>query len=230
MTETTATALQPHQVTRTDGVTVRPDGRGKWTVHRGRDFLGTIHDEGSEMKRGRYAAWSPFAGPDGAGFHHEAGDAVEAVFQAWPVTVAEIVSETGRLAVDILAIAEAITVAWNAEGRRAVLRIASARGARTKMTRECAAEVIAVLTAEAAEVPAPEWRTLKGLEGPFLIWGEDIADGAGFRAAPDRKRVTGEPLKIVRTWMQGTRYGEDERGRIIHLWGVATKYWAAPAR
>ncbi|WP_406501571.1 hypothetical protein OHA04_27515 [Streptomyces sp. NBC_01590] len=75
---------------------------------------------------------------------------------------------------------------------------------------------------------APEWRTLKGLETPFLLYGEE-SDGR-FHPANDRKQCTGEPLVITRTWMSsGTRYGEDSGGREIHLWGVATKYWVAPA-
>ncbi|MEU0275522.1 hypothetical protein [Streptomyces sp. NPDC006307] len=78
-----------------------------------------------------------------------------------------------------------------------------------------------------APAPAPEWRTLKGMETPFLLYGED--NGEEFRPASDRKRCTGEPLTITRTWMaNGTRYAEDETGRKTHLWGAATRYWVAP--
>ncbi|WP_189714880.1 hypothetical protein [Streptomyces chryseus] len=84
---------------------------------------------------------------------------------------------------------------------------------------------------EEAEAPAvaPEWRTLKGMETPFLLYGED--NGEEFRPANDRKQCTGEPLTITRTWMaHGTRYAQDATGRETHLWGVATKYWVAPVR
>lgn len=75
---------------------------------------------------------------------------------------------------------------------------------------------------------APEWRTLKGMDAPFLLYGEDT--GEEFRPANDRKQCTGEPLLITRTWMSsGTRYAEDATGRKCHLWGAATKYWVTPA-
>ncbi|MFD8820779.1 hypothetical protein ACFV1C_00170 [Streptomyces sp. NPDC059605] len=86
--------------------------------------------------------------------------------------------------------------------------------------------------APAVEAPkgstaAPQWRTLKGLEAPFTLYGEEV-DGK-FRPANDREQCTGEPLLIIRTWMGGgTRYAEDAQGRKVHLGGVATKYWAAP--
>ncbi|MFG2404234.1 hypothetical protein ACGFR8_07820 [Streptomyces brevispora] len=83
---------------------------------------------------------------------------------------------------------------------------------------------------EAPEAPAagPEWRTLKGVEAPFLLYGEDAGDA--FHPANDRKRCTGEPLTITRVWMSaGTRYAQDATGRKTHLWGAATRYWVSPA-
>ncbi|MBT2492366.1 hypothetical protein J7E96_28420 [Streptomyces sp. ISL-96] len=82
---------------------------------------------------------------------------------------------------------------------------------------------------EETEAPAvaPEWRTLKGMEAPFHLYGEEGADG--FRPASDRKQCTGEPLTITRTWMaHGTRYAQDATGRECRLWGAATRYWVAP--
>ncbi|WP_329368810.1 hypothetical protein OG896_24760 [Streptomyces sp. NBC_00669] len=78
------------------------------------------------------------------------------------------------------------------------------------------------------DAPTPQWRTLKGLATPFLLWGRE--DGDRFRPARDRKQVSGTPVTVVRTWMSGSiRYGEDESGREIHLWGAAAKHWAAPS-
>ncbi|MFE7933390.1 hypothetical protein ACFU6S_32655 [Streptomyces sp. NPDC057456] len=49
--------------------------------------------------------------------------------------------------------AHAVTEEWAADGRRAVLRIAAATGAATKMPREAAAEVRERLAATPAEEP-----------------------------------------------------------------------------
>ncbi|MEU1592730.1 hypothetical protein ABZ468_07685 [Streptomyces sp. NPDC005708] len=95
-------------------------------------------------------------------------------------------------------------------------------------TKEEAAQAIADLYAPAEEStetpapPAPQWRTLKGITGPFFIWME-----SDDRFASDRKQCTGAPVKFTRWWMEGTRVGETEDGRKIRLWGVATKYWVA---
>lgn len=97
---------------------------------------------------------------------------------------------------------------------------------------ECPAPVVEVAPAPAVEeteapAAAPEWRTLRGVTAPFRMYGEETADG--FTPANDRKRCTGEPLTITRTWIsKGTRYAEDATGRESRLWGVATRYWVLP--
>ncbi|MGA5202765.1 hypothetical protein [Streptomyces variegatus] len=340
----------PADVIRTDGVTVKADGRGKWVVLRGGDFLGTIFDEGPEMKRGRFAGWSPYAGTPGnvTAFTSDPAEVVESVVQAWPVTAAELVAETGRSLDDVLGAAYEVTEEWKADGRRAVLAIAAATGPATKMTREAAREVVARLTAPVpplvldlapghcvhgeyaagvegdpaavcdrkgsgtlvgvfndegcvetfdcavqaasaayvmndededarersvdegllytwavlcgqhegqradgceecaaegaeegqadedeeapAELPGPEWGTLKGLTAPFRLWGTE-REGGRFAPAFDREQVTGEPLEIVEVWTEqrGTaRRGRDVNGREIHLLGAATRFWRAP--
>jgi hypothetical protein len=340
----------PADVVRADGVTVKSDGRGKWIVKRGGDFLGTIFDEGPEMKRGRFAGWSPYAGTPGnvTAFTSDPEEVVESVVQAWPVTAAELVAETGRSLDDVLGAAYAVTEEWKGEGRRAVLKIAAASGQATKMTREAAREVVARLAAPVpplvlglapghcvhgeyaaaaqgdpaaacarkgsgvsvgvfndegcvetfdcavqadsaayvmnaddegarersadegplytwavlcgqheeqradsceecaaegaeegqadedeeapAELPGPQWGTLKGFTAPFRLWGEE-REGGRFAPAFNRKEVTGEPLEIVEVWTteRGTaRHGRDASGREIHLYGAATRFWAAP--
>ncbi|MEV0778910.1 hypothetical protein [Streptomyces sp. NPDC050428] len=133
----------PADVIRPDGVKVRPDGRGKWVVVRGRDYLGVIFDEG-DMARGRLAVWAPFAGTRNgiAGFTHDPAVAIELAFQAWPVTAAEIAERTGAPLRYVLETAEAVTAEWQPQGRRAVLRVAAATRGKTKITREAAALVI----------------------------------------------------------------------------------------
>ncbi|MEU5834510.1 hypothetical protein ABZ820_12670 [Streptomyces diacarni] len=147
----TTTATTPDEVT-ADGITVKTDGPGKWTVERGRDMLGVIWDEGPEMSRGRYATWAPHAGTrnGNAGFFHDAGDAVAAIVQTWPVTAAEVAEQAGAPVADVLAAAEALTAEWEPAGRRAVLRIASATGEHAKMIREAAAAVRERLAAPAS--------------------------------------------------------------------------------
>lgn len=337
----------PADVVRTDGVTVKADGRGKWIVKRGGDHLGAIFDEGPEMQRGRFAGWSPYAGTPGntTAFTSDPAEVVESVVQAWPVTAAELVAETGRSLDDVLGAAYEVTEEWKAEGRRAVLKIAAASGQATKMTRAAADEVRARLAAPVpplvpglapghcvhrqyaaegvtgdpvaacarkesvasvgvfndegcievydcavqaanaaaemdqaareldvdgepltwavicreheeqradsceecaaeaagedqadeaeeapAELPGPQWGTLKGFTAPFRLWGEE-REGGRFAPAFDRRQVTGEPLEIVEVWttQRGTaRYGRDVNGREIHLYGAATRFWRAP--
>ncbi|MEV7157268.1 hypothetical protein AB0N77_22015 [Streptomyces misionensis] len=241
--ETPAEPATPADVVRTDGVQVKTDGRGKWIVVRGGDFLGTIFDEGPEMKRGRFAGWSPYAGTPGnvTAFTDDPAEVVESIVQVWPVTAAEVVAQTGASLDDVLATAEQVTEEWQATGRRAVLRIAAAKGAATKMTREASAEIAARLATSAAEEPAveeaapaelpgPEWGTLKGFEAPFRLWGQE-REGGRFAPCFDRKQVMGEPLVIVEVWttQRGTaRHGRDANGREIHLYGAATRFWRAP--
>ncbi|KOV94614.1 MULTISPECIES: hypothetical protein [unclassified Streptomyces] len=225
----------PADVVRTDDVQVKADGRGKWIVVRGGDFLGVIFDEGHEMKRGRFAGWSPYAGTrhNTTAFSSDPAAVVESIVQAWPVTAAEVVAQTGASLDDVLATAEQVGEEW--QGRRSVLRIASAKGAATKMTREAAAEVAARLAAPAAEeapveLPGPEWGTLKGFEAPFRLWGTE-REGGRFAPCFDRKQVAGEPLVIAEVWTtsRGTaRHGRDANGREIHLYGAATRFWRAP--
>jgi hypothetical protein len=159
--EVPAAEPTPADVVRTDGVTVKADGRGKWIVKRGGDHLGTIFDEGAEMTRGRFAGWSPYAGTPGntTAFSHDPAEVVESIVQAWPVTVAEVVAETGRPLDVVLAATEAVREEWEADRRRGVLRIAAATGAATKMTRAAADAVRARLAAPAADqAPAEEER------------------------------------------------------------------------
>ncbi|MFD8509666.1 hypothetical protein ACFV27_00770 [Streptomyces antimycoticus] len=350
--ETPAEGVTPADVVRTDGVKVEADGRGKWIVVRGGDLLGAIFDDG-QMKRGRFAGWSPYVGTrhNTTAFSDDPAEVVESIVQAWPVTAAELVAKTGASLDDVLATAAAVNEEWQADGRRAVLRIAAAKAAGTKMTRAAAAAVAARLAAPVpplvldlapghcvhgeyaagvkgdpaavcarkgsaasvgvfsdegcvdafdcavqaasaayvmnaedeaareadpddeplytwavlcgqheeqradsceecaaedaedtpadedgaeeealAELPGPEWGTLKGFAAPFRLWGEE-REGGRFAPAFDRKQVTGEPLVIVEVWttQRGTaRHGQDAGGREIHLYGGATRFWRAP--
>ncbi len=149
--------VTPADVARVDGVQVKADGRGKWIVVRGGDFLGTIFDEGPQMKRGRFAGWSPYAGTPGnvTAFSHDPAEVVESVVQAWPVTVAELVAETGFPLDAVLAATDTVREEWEAKGRRGVLRIAAATGAATKMTREAATAVREALAARPARYVVP---------------------------------------------------------------------------
>lgn len=230
MTHTPAT---PAGVTRTDGVKAVTNGRGKYAVQREGEVMGTIWDEGAEMARGRYAAWSPFgAGRNGSlGFFHSPAEAVDAVVNAWPPILADIANEAGASLADATAAADALADDWEGSGQR-VYRTAI-RGAQAKLTAEAAAAIRETLTAPAAptvpEQPAaPQWRTLKGIDTPFHLYGQEGVHG--FRVAGDRKQCTGQPLLITRIWMDGgMRYGEDASGRQVYLGGAATRYWVAPA-
>ncbi|MFE3378757.1 hypothetical protein [Streptomyces anulatus] len=73
---------------------------------------------------------------------------------------------------------------------------------------------------------APQWRTLKGLDAPFQLYG--TRSGKWFRPSGDRKQCTGDALDIVRTWTAtGARYAEDVAGDTHSLGGTATRYWIA---
>ncbi|MFJ3100344.1 hypothetical protein [Streptomyces sp. NPDC086835] len=73
---------------------------------------------------------------------------------------------------------------------------------------------------------APQWRTLKGLEAPFQLYG--TRSGKWFRPSGDRKQCTGDALDIVRTWVAtGARYAQDAAGDTHSLGGTATRYWIA---
>jgi hypothetical protein len=137
-----------------DEVTLNPDGPAKLVVRRGPDFLGVIFDDGEAMNRGRYSAWAPYGGGrDGiVGYFSELDDAKDAVAHAFPVTVGEIAGEAGVRAADILDAAQALAAEWEPKGRRAVLKIAAATGADTKLTAEAAAAILQVLPAAVSTV------------------------------------------------------------------------------
>ncbi|MFH8577161.1 hypothetical protein [Streptomyces zaomyceticus] len=93
---------------------------------------------------------------------------------------------------------------------------------------------------EEAPAPAPaasegpagpaEWRTLKGIDAPFYLYGEEGDGGRYFRPGNTRKECTGQPLLIARHWMHyDLRMAEDATGREVRLGGAATRYWIAPA-
>lgn len=70
-------------------ITIEPDDiqpDTKWSIERGDDMLGVIWDEGTGMKRGRYAAWSTKAERrDGVvGFFRTRQEAVDAIAALWP--------------------------------------------------------------------------------------------------------------------------------------------------
>ncbi|MFJ9900589.1 hypothetical protein ACIQPR_45410 [Streptomyces sp. NPDC091280] len=135
--ERMAAALDP------DTVRLEPDGAARWAVVRGGTFLRTVHDEGARMRRGRYAAWAPYAErPDGkAGFHHGLEAAKDAVAQAWPVEVASIAGELGVPVTQVMEVAEQVDQEWKAQGYRAVLRAEAYEGTDSRVTQPAAAEV-----------------------------------------------------------------------------------------
>jgi hypothetical protein len=126
-----------------DTVQLKEDGAGRWVVVRGGTFLGTVHDEGARMRRGRYAAWAPYAERrDGkVGFHHDLDAAKDAVAQAWPVEVTEIAGELGVPVTRVLEAAEQVDQGWKAEGRRAILRAEAYTGTDSRVPQAAAAEV-----------------------------------------------------------------------------------------
>ncbi|MFC8332767.1 hypothetical protein [Streptomyces olivaceus] len=229
-------AATPGDVVR-PGVTIRKDGRMQWTVERD-GHMGVIFDEGG-MTRGRWAAWSPFAATrhNIAVFTHNAEEAVDAILATLPARVSTLAMASGHTPADIVDEAGNLADEWASQGPRAVFRTAVIAD-EAELSGPAALAVLEALAtraaeetaAEAAPVPAePEWRTLKGVQVPFLLYGEE--QGGRFTPARDRKQVTGQPLRIVRLWTRGDiRHGEDETGRELYLWGAATKYWTAPAR
>ncbi|MEV8600981.1 hypothetical protein AB0465_14000 [Streptomyces griseoviridis] len=135
--ERMAAALDP------DTVRLEPDGAARWAVVRGGTFLGTVHDEGARMRRGRYAAWAPYAERrDGkVGFHHDLDAAKDAVAQAWPVEVAEIAGELGVPVTQVMEVAEQVDQDWKAQGCRAVLRAEAYEGTDSRVSQAAAAKV-----------------------------------------------------------------------------------------
>ncbi|AEW92975.1 MULTISPECIES: hypothetical protein [Streptomycetaceae] len=74
---------------------------------------------------------------------------------------------------------------------------------------------------------APEWRTFRGVTTPCWIWCGTTGDGRLY-AAGDRNRADGEPLRMVRTWVERyTRIIELADGRIVIVGGPSTKAWIA---
>ncbi|QPL14132.1 hypothetical protein QEH48_gp103 [Streptomyces phage TurkishDelight] len=239
MTATATTVQTPGDVTR-PGVKIRKDGRMKWTVERDGQ-MGVIFDE-EGMKRGRWAAWSPFAATrhNMAAFTNDPEEAVDAILATLPVRVSTVAEAAGVATADVLDEAADLAAEWIGQGHRAVFRT-MVQGGNTELTGPAALVILEALAARAAEASAPEpaeeaapapgepeWRTLKGMEAPFFLYGEE-REGGHFAPAGDRKRVTGRPLRIVRLWSdRGLRYGEDGNGRELYLWGAATKFWTAP--
>ncbi|MER6367191.1 hypothetical protein ABT255_02225 [Streptomyces mirabilis] len=126
-----------------DTVQLKEDGPGRWVVVRGGTFLGTVHDEGARMCRGRYAAWAPYTERrDGkVGFHHDLDAAKDAVAQAWPVEVAEIAGELGVPVTQVMEAAEQVDQNWKAQGRRAVLRAEAYAGTDSRVPQAAADEI-----------------------------------------------------------------------------------------
>jgi hypothetical protein len=126
-----------------DSIRIEGDGPGRWVVVRGADFMGTIHDEGARMRRGRYAAWSPYAERrDGnAGFFHDMDAARDAVARCWPEEVAQIAGELGVPTDEVLTAAERLDAEWRNGGRRAVIRAERFAGADMRVTLAAADEL-----------------------------------------------------------------------------------------
>ncbi|MFI5880838.1 hypothetical protein [Streptomyces sp. NPDC051554] len=201
----------------------------QYDVWIGQRHVGVIFDESeATLNRGSFAAWSPKAGTrqGTVGFYDTKDGAADAIRQLYPVSAADLAKALGVESSDVAEAAHALADEWSAKGPRAVilsaptdaveLTAAAADAIRDRLTREPEKDALA----------PPEWRTLKGVTTPFQIYGQE-QEGGRFHPASDRKKATGEPLTIVRTWMHGTRYGEDQSGRTIDLWGVATKYWVS---
>ncbi|MFK0063390.1 hypothetical protein ACIQTN_29695 [Streptomyces werraensis] len=126
-----------------DTVRVKGDGPGRWVVKRGGVFLGTVHDQGAHVKRGRYAAWGPYGERMNcmALRCHTKDQATDAVVEAWPVEVAEIAGELGVPVAQVLEVAQQVTREWKAEGRAAILHIKGHTGLDSRVTQAAAAEV-----------------------------------------------------------------------------------------
>lgn len=235
----TSTATTPGDVVRA-GVKIRKDGRSQWSVERD-GHMGVIFDEAG-MKRGRWAAWSPFARTKHsiAAFTNDAEEAVDVILATLPARVSTVAQLAGVTVAEVLDEAATLAAEWADQGHRAVFRTPVAGGT-TELSGPAVLVILEALAARTAQAPAqkpaeeaalapgePEWRTLKGVQAPFFLFGEE-REGGRFAPAADRKQVTGMPLRIVRLWMdRGLRYGEDEAGRELKLYGSATKFWTAP--
>ncbi|NEE25319.1 hypothetical protein G3M53_07525 [Streptomyces sp. SID7982] len=171
----------PNDALRTDGVTIKPDGRRTWNVLQGRHHLGRIWDEGAEMTRGRYAAWAPYADArnGNVGFFPTLDAAAAAVAQEWPLTASEVAQHTGVPVTDILTAAELLESEWRGTGRRAILRIATATGHATKIKKAAAAVLYNRLPARPASAPEPEPKHCVSYNGGKVHEVQPTLEGGG---------------------------------------------------
>lgn len=128
-----------------DVVKTTAEGPGRIIVQRGPDFMGTIFDAGSKSRRGRYEAWSPYAGTRNnlVGFYATVQEAVDGITHAWPVAAWELAEDTGAPLTDVLAAANLLA---DEEGVKVHLQIANATGADQKFYRDAAEILRARLT------------------------------------------------------------------------------------
>lgn len=118
-----------------DAVKAVAEGPGRLIVKRGPDFMGTIFDAGSKSRRGRYEAWSPYAGTRNnlVGFHATVDEATAAIAHAWPVAAWELAEDTGASVLDVLAGANLLA---GEDGVKMHLQITTATGADQKFYRD----------------------------------------------------------------------------------------------
>lgn len=96
--DVTTYSMTATDVTRSDGITVRQDGRApKYIVSRGHTVLGVLFDDGPEMRRGQYSAWSPYATGRGqiVGYYSDPAEAVEAIVRTWPAPAPDDAESAG---------------------------------------------------------------------------------------------------------------------------------------
>lgn len=245
-TRTTAAARTPGDVVRPGVAIGKRDHQNAWTVERDGHVAVVWDDEGTKdgAERGRWVAWSPFARTwNGlAAPTDDAEEAVDAALATLPALVSTVATAAGVSFGDALKEVALLAAAWWEDDHQRRVFNPKVLDGDAEITGPAAlalAERLAARTAEAAaEEPAegaaptpgePEWRTLKGMEAPFFLYGAEQEDGRWFPSG-DRKQVTGQPLRITRAWTdRGLRYAEDETGRELYLHGAAAKFWAAPA-
>ncbi|MFB7496055.1 hypothetical protein ACFC09_15410 [Streptomyces sp. NPDC056161] len=223
------------------GVTIRKsDGYASWAWSVERDgHAGALFDaeaSGDGTERGRWVAWSPFAETwrNLVASTDDAEEAVDAILATLPALASTVAEVAGVATGDVLEEAANLSAEWKGQGRRVFLP--KVLDGDAELTGPAVLVILETLAARAAEAPAeeaaptpgePEWRTLKGMEAPFFLYGTE-RDGHWFPSG-DRKQVTGRPLRITRVWTdRGLRYAEDETGRELSLYGPAGKFWAAP--
>lgn len=178
-----------------DAVKAFAEGPGRLIVKRGPDFMGTIFDAGSKSHRGRYEAWSPYAGTRNnlIGFHPTVDEATAAIAHAWPVAAWELAEDTGASLTDVLTGADLLA---REGGVKMHLQIANATGADQKFHRD-GAEILrarlvrqqerAAYTREQCDAlrraKAAALATHKGAHTfrPFCRTGEEMPTGWTFR-------------------------------------------------